>query len=307
MIIDKKFNVLWICTDQQRFDTLGCYGNNFVDTPNIDRLAKMGMLFDNCYSQSPICTPSRASFLTGRYPRTTRCRQNGQKIPDDEKLVTKILAENDYICGLSGKLHLAPCHPSVCKGMEERIDDGYHVFHWSHGGHDGWATHEYFQWLRGQDKKFETNKLSDCKYVSYGMDEEYHQTKWCVDKAIDFIQANNEYDNNWCFSVNIFDPHHPFDPPKKYLDKYMDELDKIPLSNYVEGELESKPSSKQKEHRGASNNPGHFDYETFTDRDHRLVKASYWAMVELIDHQIGRILDLLETTGELDRDYCITQ
>ncbi|HET6428481.1 MAG TPA: sulfatase-like hydrolase/transferase, partial [Phycisphaerae bacterium] len=63
-------NILWICSDQQRFDTLGCYGNPFVRTPNVDRLAAEGVLFEHCYSQSPICTPSRAGFLTGRYPRT---------------------------------------------------------------------------------------------------------------------------------------------------------------------------------------------------------------------------------------------
>ena len=85
-----KPNILWICTDQQRFDTLGCYGNKFVKTPNIDTLAKEGVLFENAFSQSPICTPSRGCFLTGRYPRTCRARQNGADIPEDEILITKI-------------------------------------------------------------------------------------------------------------------------------------------------------------------------------------------------------------------------
>ncbi|HUU58627.1 MAG TPA: sulfatase-like hydrolase/transferase, partial [Phycisphaerae bacterium] len=84
-------NILWICTDQQRFDTLGCCGNRFVRTPNLDRLAESGVLFDSAFAQSPVCTPSRASFLTGRYPRTTRCRQNGQSLPADEVLVTRLL------------------------------------------------------------------------------------------------------------------------------------------------------------------------------------------------------------------------
>ncbi len=111
-------NILWICTDQQRYDTLGCYGNAFVKTPFLDRLAAEGVLFEYCYSQSPVCTPSRAAFLTGRYPRTTRCRQNGQSIPTDEVLITRLLAEDGYICGLSGKLHLSVCHPSACPGTE---------------------------------------------------------------------------------------------------------------------------------------------------------------------------------------------
>ena len=57
-------NILWICTDQQRWDTLGCYGNEFVQTPNIDRLAENGVVFSHCYTQSPVCMPSRGSFLT---------------------------------------------------------------------------------------------------------------------------------------------------------------------------------------------------------------------------------------------------
>ena len=84
-------NVLWICTDQQRFDTLGCMGNPWVYTPNLDRLAAEGVLFENTYAQSPVCAPSRGCFLSGRYPRTCGPRQNGQDIGKDEKLVPKML------------------------------------------------------------------------------------------------------------------------------------------------------------------------------------------------------------------------
>ena len=106
-------NILWICTDQQRWDTLGVYGNEWVSTPNIDRLAERGMTFDYCFSQSSVCTPSRASFLTGRYPRTCRGRQNGANIPADELLITKIMAEDGYYCGLSGKLHISACNETA--------------------------------------------------------------------------------------------------------------------------------------------------------------------------------------------------
>ena len=110
-------NILWICTDQQRFDTLGCTGNPFVDTPNLDRLARDGMLFRNAFCQNPVCTPSRASFLTGRYPRTTRCRQNGQCIPADEILVQDVIESIDSyeairrrcVLGLDECSDEAPC------------------------------------------------------------------------------------------------------------------------------------------------------------------------------------------------------
>ena len=95
-------NVLLVVTDQQRFDTLGCYGNPDVDTPNLDKFAAEGVLFENGYCQSPVCTPSRASFLTGRYPRTTRCRANGQSMPPYERLVSRVLADHGYYCSLVG-------------------------------------------------------------------------------------------------------------------------------------------------------------------------------------------------------------
>ncbi|MDP6506871.1 MAG: sulfatase-like hydrolase/transferase, partial [Planctomycetota bacterium] len=206
-------NILWLCTDQQRFDSLGCYGNPFVHTPNIDRLAEDGILFEHAYCQSPICTPSRASFLTGRYPRTTRARQNSQNIPEDEVLIPRMLKDAGYVCGLSGKLHLSACSPRVCKGTERRIDDGYDVFHWSHHPKPDWPTSEYGLWLKEQEVTYQTPRLDDSGHVLKGMPEEYHQTTWCAQKAIDFLESCAEFDRPWLFSFNCFDPHNAFDPP----------------------------------------------------------------------------------------------
>lgn len=298
-------NVLWICSDQQRSDTLGCYGNEFVKTPNIDRLAKMGIRFDRAYSQSPVCAPSRASFLTGRYPRTCSVRQNGQDINEDEKLITKLLSENGYTCGLSGKLHISACNQSVCKTIERRIDDGYDYFKWSHhpapvNKTNNWPMNDYTIWLKNQGVSYDTPQREDCKYVNVGVDPEYHQSKWCADMAIEYIDSVKEYGLPWLFSVNLYDPHHPFDPPKEYLDRYMDILDHIPLPNYVEGELDNKPVFQTTDHNGAYDTKGNFSYMEMTEYDHKLLRASYWAMVDLIDVQVGRLLDYLEETNQLN-------
>ena len=110
-------NIVWICSDQQRFDTINSLGNKYINTPNLDRLVKEGIAFTNTYCQCPVCTPSRASFLTGRYPVTNKVRQNGQKIPENELLITKILSKNGYECALSGKLHISPCD-GRCRAMQ---------------------------------------------------------------------------------------------------------------------------------------------------------------------------------------------
>ncbi len=286
-------NILWICTDQQRYDTIRALGNSRINTPNIDGLIEQGVAFTSAYSQSPVCTPSRAAFLTGRYPRTTRCRQNGQAIPADERLISRILADRGYTCGLAGKLHLGSCANGR---VERRIDDGYDVFHWSHHPQPDWPENAYTQWLTAQGTSWD--ELYDGPgppYVKHGIPAEYHQTTWCAEMAIDFIR-DNRGDQPWMFSFNCFDPHHPFDPPGEYLRRY-DPAD-MPLPKYREGELDDKPEYQRLDHEWAHNQPGYFHTAAMTDDDRRQVTAAYYAMVELIDDQVGRMLDALNETGQ---------
>ena len=316
---DERPNILWICTDQQRFDTLGCYGNRFARTPAIDRLAEEGVLFERCFAQSPVCTPSRAGFLTGRYPVTTRLRQNGQNCPPDLRIVPRILADDGYVCGLSGKLHLSACDNRLLlgdrwrqqdprlyfQGVEPRIDDGYVEFHWDHGPGHRYPCSGYTRWLQEKALVFETPERDDCPYVRRGMPSEHHQTTFCAEKAIGFIEAHAGQPYPWLFSVNPFDPHHPFDPPEDFLQPYLDRLDEIPLPNYVEGELADKPVFQKLNHRGAYNSPGSFDFPEMSERDHRTVRAAYWAMCDHIDVQVGRILQALERTAQRDSTLVI--
>lgn len=304
----KQPNILWVCTDQQRQDTLGCYGNTFVSTPNLDAMAADSALFENAFCQSPVCTPSRGSFLTGRYPITSRTRQNGSNIPDSEVLVTKILRDAGYVCGLSGKLHLSACNPkSGCTEMEPRIDDGYEQFHWSHDTAALWGLHnEYFRWLQETfQTTYSAKARKDSKWVQDGMPEEQHQTTWCAEKAIDFIEAQATGGKPWLFSVNIYDPHHPFDPPREYLDRYLPILDQIPLPSYLPGEEHTKPIWQQQDHAGAYNSHAGYPYAEMSEYDHKLVKAAYWAMCDLIDHQVGRMLESLARTGQLENTIVI--
>src|ERR1700761_3343031 len=102
-------NILWICTDQQRFDTIQGLSNTLIKTPNLQRFMADSVTFTNVFVQTPICSPSRGSFLTGRYPHSTGLRANGEYIRTSELLVPRILRDNSYDCGLVGKLHLSPC------------------------------------------------------------------------------------------------------------------------------------------------------------------------------------------------------
>ena len=301
--MNRKPNILWICTDQQRRDTLGCYGNPFTHTPNIDALAAESVRLEGMYSQSPVCAPARASFLSGRYPRTCGVRQNGQNIPGTERLLPRIFADEGYVCGLSGKLHISVCHPSVSPDVERRIDDGYSFFSWSHhpapSGGENWSGNAYTNWLVSQGMDFHTEPFPDCRFVRLGMPADYSQTTWCFNEAMRFI-GEQDPDQPWFFSLNCYDPHHPFDPPAEYLERYRPILDQIPLPDYVPGELDAKSPFQRHDHSGAYDTPGDFAYDAMSATDHRWLTAAYWAMVDQIDHNVGRIIAYLKEIGQYD-------
>jgi arylsulfatase len=229
-----KPNVVWFCTDQQRFDTIRSLGNPHIRTPNIDRLVAGGMAFRKHYVQSPVCTPSRSSFLTGRYTRSNGVNSNGNAyFPPQEKLVTRMLADAGYRCGLIGKLHLTGAQ----SGMENRTDDGYAVFEWSNmpRPEDGTShNNAYHDWLRakGHDP-FELNAEVDA-LIGPGVPKALHQTTWMSERACAFIEESAGAP--WLLSLNPFAPHHPFDPSPEYFDRY--KAQDMPEPLFRESDLE---------------------------------------------------------------------
>ncbi len=291
-------NVLWICTDQQRYDTIASLGNSNLRTPAIDQLVSQGVAFTHAFCQSPVCTPSRASFLTGRYPRTTRCRQNGQTLPADEKLISKRFSEAGYVCGLAGKLHLASCSDGK---VEHRGDDGYSFWKWSHHPQPDWPENAYTQWLADQGVSWEELLTDEGDgYVQEGVPARLHQTTWCADMAIEFMTKNRK--RPWFFSFNCFDPHHPFDPPPEYRRRIA--VERMPLPKL--GPRQTAPTSYQELDRvWAHNDEGGFHAAAMTDDDRRRVTAAYYAMIELIDDQVARMLQTLDDTGQRERTLVV--
>ena len=209
----RRPNILWLCTDQQRYDTLGAQGNRYVRTPRLDELWHSGTAFTHAYCQSPICTPSRASFLTGTYPSTCHNTRNGNdtfvgRFP----LVTRLLADAGYDCGLIGKLHLASAYGRI----EPRADDGYRSWRYSHGPRDDWPVgHDYADWVRQHGCV-----LGELIKDPAGVPAPLHQTTWAAERTIEFITERRAADTPWLACVNIYDPHPPFNPPQEYRDRY---------------------------------------------------------------------------------------
>lgn len=301
-------NILWICTDQQRYDTIGALGNPHVSTPNIDSLVADGVAFTHAYCQSPICTPSRASFLTGMYPSATHVNGNGNDyFPETYPLVTRTLADIGYDCGLIGKLHLA----SAFRRIEPRADDGYRYWQYSHAPRDDWKKgHDYADWVRSKGYI-----LGELTKNPEGVPAELHQTTWCAEKTIEFIRE--ERDGPWLASVNIYDPHPPFNPPQSYREQF-DPAD-MPEPLFKESDLEQQHKLQQIDFQSKVKTPEELDIRnpivpqspgrkhdsTVGTRDAKTLKAAYYAMIKLIDDQLGRILETLNETGQRENTVII--
>ena len=286
-------NILWICTDQQRFDTIGALNNAHVSTPNIDSLVRQGTAFERAYCQSPICTPSRASFLTGYYPGRLRWTRNGnQAAPcDHPPLVTRLLNDRGYTCGNVGKLHLSGAYGRI----EERTDDGYSYWEYSHAPRDDWPRgHDYADWVRSKGKI-----LGDLVPRPEGVPEELHQTTWCSEKAIEFMGMDHQ--SPWMLTVNIYDPHPPFNPPQRYRDMF--DPDDMPGPLFRETDLAQQEKLRAIDFQSEVRNPDNLDTDNpygpaERQTDARSIQAAYYAMIKLIDDQVGRMLDVLEQTGQ---------
>ncbi len=306
----RRPNILWICTDQQRWDTIGAAGNTRIDTPNLDRLVRSGVAFDRAYAQSTICTPSRASFMTGRYPAAVRVQRNGNDyFPPEETLVTRLLADSGYYCGLVGKLHLSCAEGRV----EQRPDDGYEEFHWSHHPRPDWPEgNAYTDWLRREHGVADPEELFRPfarKLYGEGLPEELHQTTWCGDVACEFVRRRAGR-GPWLLSVNPFAPHPPFLPPAALLrDADADaQADAATVGKRVRRSSPGAPSLGPVDHQKLQllskidhqRAPADGDTAPVDSVDAARMRACYHAEIELIDKQIGRLLSTLEETGQLE-------
>ncbi len=283
---DTRPNILWYCTDQQRFDTIGALGNPHVQTATVDRLVSEGSAFTHAYCQSPICTPSRSSFLTGMYPSRVHNTRNGnESFPDFPPVLSRLLADRGYECGLVGKFHLQ----SAGRRSEPRIDDGYSYWKFSHAPRDDWAEgHDYAEWVRARGGDLDELRASEDR-----VPPELHQTTWASDRAIEFIQR--ERDRPWLLSVNIYDPHPPFIPPRVYRERF--DANAMPGPHFRESDLAQQARLARIDFQGTAERP--------EERDAKAIQAAYYAMIALIDDQLDRILDAIDATGQRESTVVI--
>ena len=143
-------NILVLMTDQQRYDSLGCYGFAPAHTPNLDRLAADGVLFERCYVNNPLCNPSRASMMTGKHVQGHGVYQLYDNLPQDEVLFPERLQQAGYETALFGKLHVSSL---TFEDRQRNAHDGFDIYEWclEHCLNLDSPFNGYVAWLKEHD------------------------------------------------------------------------------------------------------------------------------------------------------------
>ncbi len=280
----KRPNVLIIHTDEHNFRTLGCYRKLLskeqayvwgkgvaVETPHIDRIAAEGVTCTGFYATTPVCSPSRSSFVSGRYPQNTPVVKNDIPMNDDIVTFAEILRRNGYATGYAGKWHL----------------DGTGKPQWAPKRQFGFADNRYM-FNRGHWKKLEDTpdgprvaakgKKGRPGYGVDGADGKSFTTDFLTQKVIDFITANKT--QPFCYMVSLPDPHGPNSVRAPYDTMYSDLPFQLPKTATKPDT--NLPSWAKK--AGAA--------KMKTD-----LMAKYFGMVKCIDDNVGKLLKTLDTLG----------
>ncbi len=274
-------NVVVFLCDQLRRDYLSLYGCAGVPTPHLDRLAELGVVFDRAISQSPVCGPSRATMMTGRYPSDHGVWTNDVPFRDGLDYLPRRMNARGYRTGAFGKLHHTP----------GRDTKGFAVHHAFEEGRLGDGD-DYLKWLRARHPEAERFNHADQRFLYE--DEDYYE-HWIASRAIDFMAprpgGGGEDQNGPFFAwVSFQGPHGPYDPPKSVAGTC--DASRFPpvthrdARSFVSPTLASRSARMNDVFRG----------EDTLDA----LRVAYAEMIVFIDRQIGRVLQALERAGEFD-------
>ena len=287
---EKKPNIIWITDDQHRYDSLGCSGNNVVATPNLDALASGGVRFANCFTVSPVCAATRASFLTGRRPHIHGMLSNGFSMSSNEVWWSEIISNAGYRTACIGKLHLEPWNDPhgwdyrfIVEGKDFLLgDDEYAKFCKSKYG------------FRRPREKYSERGLRMFNPMLSEVPYEDFIDKFITDRALRYLDDTKDDERPLALHISLVSPHHPLDPPKEYYGKYKDKP--VPRHVYDPSEKIAKPETQS----------GFMQFPEFSSENVRQhAWRSYYGLVTLVDDQVGRIIAKLKETGRYDNSIII--
>jgi len=301
-------NVLFLMTDQHRVDTLGCYGNTTVATPNLDRLAASGTRFDRWYTPTAICTPARASLLTGQAPFRHRLLANAERnvgyledLADDTFTFSRALRARGYNCGLIGKWHTGTHRTAADFGFDGPDLPGWHnpVDHPDYLAHLAEHDHPPYRISDEIRGTMPNGRPGNLLAARLHMPVEATFEAYLTTRAIELLERyaadRRERDRPFYLALNHFGPHLPYVIPDHYYDRYDPADVELPAS--VAETFEGKPPVQ-------ANYSAHWAYDTMPEEVSRKLIAISWGYVTMIDEQLGRVLDAVQRLG-LDQETAV--
>jgi arylsulfatase len=292
----QKPNILLIMTDQQRWDSLGCYGQQAITTPNLNSLAAGGALFECCYTPSPICTPARASLLTGKHILGHGVTRLYDVLPDDELLFTERLQRAGYHTALFGKLHVSS---GIHELTHRHPHDGLDVYEYCIEASVGMDSpfNGYVAWLAERDPEFLTELRKKRRGLKH-IPRHLHFTHWAAERTIDYIKQADPARPFFCM-MSVFDPHNPYDDhPLEYTDR----VDPEPLAHVRppaagDDAIYALQQERQLSYLGPA--------DSFSNDDIMAMRRGYYASLALLDDEAGRVLATLDAKGIADNTLVI--
>ncbi len=284
----KQPNILVLLADQLRYDALSCNGAPVCRTPAMDSVGAAGVRFCNAFTPIALCTPARASLLTGRYPHNHRQLSNMGNfngVFDDQLIgqptLLSRLAGAGYRIGYAGKWHLP------------REGDGalWGVHRWHTPGE--WSrplAQQGYDFARDEVQRLEWGGAAPFAGRNT-LPAEQTQEAWTADRAIEMIEAFGGGDAPFLVTASFFGPHFPYAVPEPYDTRY-DPAQVARPANFDE-RFAGKPLIQQKELMRW--NAAHLTWP-----DWQRVIAAYWGYCSFVDYQMGRVLAALERSGHRD-------
>lgn len=294
--INMKPNVLLIMVDQMRADCLSILDHPVVDTPNLDQLAREGVLFNHAYAATPSCVPSRASLLTGMSQTSTGRVGYQDEVPwNYDHTIASEFAQAGYHTQAVGKMHVYPTR-NLCGFHHVVLHDGYMHYNRFKNNTTMAASQEqtddYLQWVRekhGAEVDFIDNGL-DCNSSTvarpWHLPESLHPTNWVVTESIDFLRRRDP-SKPFFLKMSFVRPHPPLDPPQAFYDMYKDlDLPESPIGDWAEIADDGKSGFNPVAAKGR-----------VPHQRYKRAQAAYYALITHIDHQIGRFLQAMQEYG----------
>ncbi len=289
-------NILILMTDQQRYDSLGCYGADWVKTPNLDRLASQGVVFDNYYTTNPVCTPSRASLFTGKQLPGHGVYKLHDILPEEEICFTRRLQQRGYHTALFGKMHVSG---RIFEESRRHPNDGFDVYEWCMEAMLAMDSplNSYAPWLKERNPDFYRRlKIEGRRLLHHP--RELHLTHWAAERTIDYIRSAPK-DRPFFCKMSVFDPHNPYEDYPLEMLEFVDEK-RIP-GPVARREGERRPQGILME-RNHSYLGG---FDKFNREDFHKMRLGYFASIALFDLEVGRVLQALEESGQAENTLVI--